>query len=259
MKPADIGDVDVGDEDEHGIIDVWKLAIKKKIAKKKENLGIDTVVKENNNAEEEEEKVEEEFVMDVDKKPEVVWEDENFEDIKENEMEEEEEEEEDEGEEEEDVDNQSSASEQPMEEEEEENEGVETYDLDECQRSVVAYPDNSLEWIKLMHCYIQAKNVTEARNTAHEALEKINFRKLDEKLNIWKALLQIESKHGDVKSLTKTYNEALEVCDRKKLCYIWQEFINTQEMLQMKKRYLEHYLKRLREVVRFTRNIVTSL
>ncbi|EDR28007.1 programmed cell death protein, putative [Entamoeba dispar SAW760] len=41
--------------------------------------------------------------------------------------------------------------------------------------------------------------------------------KLEEKLNIWKALMQLEANHGDEKSLKKVYNEVLEVCDRKKI------------------------------------------
>ncbi|BFU26486.1 S1 RNA binding domain-containing protein [Entamoeba histolytica] len=100
--------------------------------------------------------------------------------------------------------------------EEEESEEI-VLDLDECQKGVEKDPDNSIEWIKLMQCFIQRKEIDEARKVGKTGIESINFRKLEEKLNIWKALMQLEANHGDEKSLKKVYNEALEVCDRKKI------------------------------------------
>jgi len=108
-------------------------------------------------------------------------------------------------------------SENSNEQEQMEYENEEKYDIDECLKNVELEPDNSLQWIKLMKCYTQSGDITSARTTAKKALETINFRKLDEKLNVWKAMLQIESKYGDEKSFNKIYNDAIVECDRKKI------------------------------------------
>ena len=234
MKPSDLGDYDLNlEEDENVFIDVWKMALRRKEKEKMYEKGnIKTEIKNEDEEVNEDQMIEEEIAVD--------WNDDEKEqkEKKEDEMSEEEEdddEEDDSDEEENDEDDDNEMSEDNENEEEgneengmeEESEEEEQYDLEECQKAVETDRDNSLEWIKLMKCFIQRGEIEQARKTAQKAIEIINFRKLEEKLNVWKALMLIEAKHGTDKSLQTVYNNALQVCERKDImlhmCKIYKQ------------------------------------
>ncbi|GAT98999.1 rRNA biogenesis protein RRP5 [Entamoeba histolytica] len=211
IKPEDVGEVEMKDEEETIAIDPWKLALKRK-EQKRRNEEKDIAIKE--------EMKDEEFKEGVEDEANIEWDDPTKEEEKHENttMEEEEEIEEGKDNNKEEGSMEEDKEEENMEEEDKEEESEEiVLDLDECQKGVEKDPDNSIEWIKLMQCFIQRKEIDEARKVGKTGIESINFRKLEEKLNIWKALMQLEANHGDEKSLKKVYNEALEVCDRKKI------------------------------------------
>ncbi len=63
---------------------------------------------------------------------------------------------------------------------------------DEFDRMVLASPDSSLCWIKYMAHHMQRQETDKARLVAERALEKINVREEQERLNLYMAWLNLE-------------------------------------------------------------------
>ena len=88
---------------------------------------------------------------------------------------------------------------------------------DEFERLVVASPDSSLVWVQYMACCMQSGELERARAVARRALQRINFRLDEERLNIFLAWLNLENTFGTEEALAAVLKEALQCCDQYKV------------------------------------------
>lgn len=89
--------------------------------------------------------------------------------------------------------------------------------VDQFDRLVLSSPDNSLVWIQYMTFHLQATEIDKARTVARRALKTINFREEDEKLNVWQAWMNLESRFGSPESLQEVFQEAVKTNDAEKV------------------------------------------
>ena len=61
---------------------------------------------------------------------------------------------------------------------------------------VVSSPDSSLVWVQYMALVMESGELETARSIAKRALERINFRLEEERLNIFLAWLNLENSFG---------------------------------------------------------------
>ncbi|XP_078040689.1 ribosomal RNA Processing 5 [Augochlora pura] len=85
--------------------------------------------------------------------------------------------------------------------------------VDEFDRLVLASPDSSIIWLQYMAYHLQTTEIEKARAVARRAVKTINFREEDERLNVWNAWLNLESKFGTFESLNDVFQEAVRVND----------------------------------------------
>ncbi len=88
---------------------------------------------------------------------------------------------------------------------------------EEFDRLVLASPNSSLCWIKYMAFYMEKKELGKAREVTSRALEKINFREGEERLNVYMAWLNLENTLGDEESTENLLAEALKYNDQYKV------------------------------------------
>ncbi|GFT15569.1 protein RRP5 homolog [Trichonephila clavipes] len=76
-------------------------------------------------------------------------------------------------------------------------------------------------------------------------LNLYNFRKDDEKLNVWKALLNLEARYGTKESLFSIFEDALKYNDKKKTYFHLLELLidaeKTEEIESFSQRILKHF------------------
>ncbi|KAG5252940.1 protein RRP [Salix suchowensis] len=87
-------------------------------------------------------------------------------------------------------------------------EGDEPRTADEFEMVIRSSPNNSFLWIAYMRFMLSLADIEKARSIAERALNTINFREEDEKLNIWDAV-------------KKVFQRALQYCDPKKVHLFW--------------------------------------
>ncbi|XP_035228695.1 protein RRP5 homolog, partial [Stegodyphus dumicola] len=80
---------------------------------------------------------------------------------------------------------------------------------DEAETLVTTYPNSSKAWLLYMVYCLKHAEVNKARAVTKRALQTINFREDKEKLNIWKALLNLELHYGTDESVDNVLKEAL--------------------------------------------------
>ena len=68
--------------------------------------------------------------------------------------------------------------------------------MEEFERLVVSSPDASLVWVQYMALVMESGELETARSIAKRALERINFRLEEERLNIFLAWLNLENSFG---------------------------------------------------------------
>ena len=88
---------------------------------------------------------------------------------------------------------------------------------EEFERLVVASPDSSLVWVQYMACCMQSGELERARAVARRALQRINFRLDEERLNIFLAWLNLENTFGTEDAMAALLKEALQCCDQYKV------------------------------------------
>ncbi|GFT04961.1 protein RRP5 homolog [Nephila pilipes] len=115
----------------------------------------------------------------------------------------------------------------------------------EADALVSTYPDSSKAWIIYMIYHLKLAEVTKARMIAKRGIQTINFRKDDEKLNVWKALLNLEAHYGSRESLFSIFEEALIYNDKKKAYFHMLELLidadKTEEIESFSERILKHF------------------
>ncbi|KDQ17789.1 hypothetical protein BOTBODRAFT_29943 [Botryobasidium botryosum FD-172 SS1] len=85
----------------------------------------------------------------------------------------------------------------------------------EFERLVLASPNSSFLWIQYMSFQLQLSEVDKAREIGRRALQAINFREEQEKLNVWTALLNLETMYGSDETLDAVFKDAARHNDSK--------------------------------------------
>lgn len=89
--------------------------------------------------------------------------------------------------------------------------------VDQFDRLVLASPDSSIIWLQYMAYHLQTTEIEKARAVARRAVKTINFREENERLNVWNAWLNLESKFGTPESLNDVLQEAVRTNDSLKI------------------------------------------
>ncbi|KAJ8683691.1 hypothetical protein QAD02_019483 [Eretmocerus hayati] len=89
--------------------------------------------------------------------------------------------------------------------------------VDQFDRLVLSSPDSSLVWVQYMAHHLQATEIDKARAVARRALKTISFREEEERLNVWQAWLNLESRFGTNESLDEVFKEAVKTNDARKV------------------------------------------
>lgn len=90
---------------------------------------------------------------------------------------------------------------------------------DEFERLVRSSPNSSFVWVKYISFMLSMADVEKARSIAERALQTINIREENEKLNIWVAYFNMENEYGNPpeEAVAKVFQRALQYCDPKKV------------------------------------------
>ncbi|KAJ7655010.1 hypothetical protein DFH06DRAFT_1201338 [Mycena polygramma] len=83
------------------------------------------------------------------------------------------------------------------------------------ERLLLGSPNSSYLWVQYMSFQLQLSEVEKAREIARRALQTINFREEQEKLNVWIALLNLENAYGTDETVETTFKEAARANDSK--------------------------------------------
>lgn len=83
------------------------------------------------------------------------------------------------------------------------------------ERLLLGSPNSSYLWVQYMSFQLQLSEVDKAREIARRALQTINFREEQEKLNVWIALLNLENAYGTDENVETTFKEAARANDSK--------------------------------------------
>ncbi|VEU22446.1 DEKNAAC103561 [Brettanomyces naardenensis] len=85
--------------------------------------------------------------------------------------------------------------------------------VSDFERLLVGNPSSSILWIQYMSFQLQLGEIDKAREIGKRALKTINYREEQEKLNVWIALLNLESMFGTDESLDTVFKEACQYMD----------------------------------------------
>lgn len=85
--------------------------------------------------------------------------------------------------------------------------------VSDFERLLLGNPNSSILWMKYMSFQLQLGEVDKARAIGKRALKTINYREEKEKLNIWIALLNLETMFGTEESLEKVFKDACQYMD----------------------------------------------
>jgi rRNA biogenesis protein RRP5 len=83
------------------------------------------------------------------------------------------------------------------------------------ERIILGSPNSSFLWIQYMSFQLQLSEIEKAREIGRRALQTINFREEQEKLNVWIALLNLENAYGTEQTLEAVFKEAASHNDSK--------------------------------------------
>ncbi|XP_017888354.1 protein RRP5 homolog [Ceratina calcarata] len=89
--------------------------------------------------------------------------------------------------------------------------------VDQFDRLVLGSPNSSIIWLQYMAYHLQTTEIEKARAVARRAVKTINFREENERLNVWNAWLNLESKFGTPESLNDVFQEAVRTNDSLKI------------------------------------------
>lgn len=76
------------------------------------------------------------------------------------------------------------------------------------ERHLLGTPNSSFLWIQYMAFQLQLAEIDKAREIGKRALKMINIREEQEKLNVWIALMNLESTYGSDESLEALFKDA---------------------------------------------------
>jgi len=96
------------------------------------------------------------------------------------------------------------------------------------ERLLASDPNSSENWIKFMAYHLSLADIEGARKIANRAFDRIEFRQEGEKLNVWTALIALESKYGTPKNFNDVVLRASQHNNPK------QVYLRACEMLESK-------------------------
>lgn len=96
-------------------------------------------------------------------------------------------------------------------------EGAVPTSVNDFERMLVADYDQSYLWIQYMAFMLENLDAEAARRVAERAVKQVSMTAEDEKLNLWIAFMNLESKFGTTEQLQDVVKRALDVNDRKKV------------------------------------------
>jgi len=124
--------------------------------------------------------------------------------------------------------------------------------ISDLERLITSNPNLSQHYIKYMAYYLSCSDIDAARGIARRALNRIDFRKENEKLNIWTALLALESKYGTPVTFDDTLRQACERNNPKhvylRVCEMLSRELQSQETPQ--EQQLEKALKVYQKMIK---------
>lgn len=85
------------------------------------------------------------------------------------------------------------------------------------ERLIASNPNSSEHWMKYMAYYLSLADIESARKIANRAFDRIEFRQEGEKLNVWTALLTLESRYGSPRSFQDAVDRACQHNNPKKV------------------------------------------
>ncbi|CEL57234.1 rRNA biogenesis protein RRP5 OS=Saccharomyces cerevisiae (strain ATCC 204508 / S288c) GN=RRP5 PE=1 SV=1 [Rhizoctonia solani AG-1 IB] len=101
------------------------------------------------------------------------------------------------------------------------------------ERVLLGSPNSSYLWIQYMSFQLQLSEIDKAREVGRRALQTINYREEQEKLNVWIALLNLENQFGTEESLETLFKDAARHNDSKtihlRMAAIFDESEKTQK------------------------------
>jgi len=112
------------------------------------------------------------------------------------------------------------------------------------ERAVIASPNNSEVWLRYVAYHITLGEIERARVVLDRALKTINFREGSEKLNVWKARLNLEAMYGEEEALMEQFNEAKRCNDERKIYEAMIDQQITRESYPMAMRLLKDAVKK---------------
>jgi rRNA biogenesis protein RRP5 len=83
------------------------------------------------------------------------------------------------------------------------------------ERLLLSSPNSSFLWIQFMSFQLQLSEIEKAREIGRRAIQTINFREEQERLNVWIALLNLENSYGTEQTLDTVFKEAARANDPK--------------------------------------------
>ncbi|KAH7930532.1 hypothetical protein BV22DRAFT_1078692 [Leucogyrophana mollusca] len=83
------------------------------------------------------------------------------------------------------------------------------------ERLLLGSPDSSYLWIQYMSFQLQLSEIDKAREIGRRAIQTINFREEQERLNVWIALLNLENVYGTDDTLEAMFKDAARHNDSK--------------------------------------------
>ena len=89
--------------------------------------------------------------------------------------------------------------------------------VNDYERMLVSDYDQSYLWIQYMAFMLENLDAEAARRVAERAVKQVSMTAEDDKLNLWIAYMNLESKFGTTEQLQAVVKRALDVNDRKKV------------------------------------------
>jgi rRNA biogenesis protein RRP5 len=87
--------------------------------------------------------------------------------------------------------------------------------VSDYERLLLGQPNSSALWIQYMAFQLGLNEVEEARKIADRALKTINMTEEEEKINVWTALLNLETTYGSEETLDTVFERACQMSDKK--------------------------------------------
>jgi rRNA biogenesis protein RRP5 len=111
-------------------------------------------------------------------------------------------------------------------------------------RVLLASPNSSFLWIQYMSYYLQLGDVEQARQISQRALKTINYREEEERLNIWIAMLNLESMFGTDDSFDKLFAQAIQTNDAKQVFLRTTDALESAEKFQKAEEIYQRFVKK---------------